>query len=53
MKKNELSIKQELSVEDSVNLFNEIAKSLGEGTIFIEYGEKKYNLETRVAALNP
>lgn len=45
MKKQELSIKHELSAEETVNLFNEIAKSISEGTISIEYGEKQITLK--------
>ncbi|MBF0258937.1 MAG: amphi-Trp domain-containing protein [Desulfamplus sp.] len=46
MKKQEMNIKHELSVEETVDLFNEIAKSISEGTISIEYGEKQITLKT-------
>ncbi|SLM32655.1 hypothetical protein MTBBW1_790053 [Desulfamplus magnetovallimortis] len=45
MKKQEINIKHELSVEETVDLFNEISKSISEGTISIEYGEKQISLK--------
>lgn len=56
MKKNELKIKQELSTEEAINLLNEVSKSLSEGTLCIEYGEKKVvlkpgcRIETKIEA---
>lgn len=45
MKKAELKIKQELTCQETVDLFNEVGKSISEGVLTIEYGDKKISLK--------
>ncbi len=45
MKKKDLKIKQEMTTEETVKLLDEIRKSLSEGTLSIEYGEKQITLK--------
>ena len=45
MKKQEIKIKQELTCQETVDLFNEVGKSISEGVLTIEYGDKKISLK--------
>ena len=45
MKKQELKIKQELNCQETVDLFSEVGKSISEGVLTIEYGDKKISLK--------
>ena len=49
MKKQELKIKQELNCQETVDLFSEVGKSISEGVLTIEYGDKKNFSQTRMS----